>query len=74
MSLRAESGPVMALSVIRGAATFLVAIGVRADIGQRKRWIARSRMTLSGHPTIDGRSWCVVTMAPGGLDRSQSLD
>ena len=39
----------LALCVIRGAATFLVAIGVRADIGQRKRWIARSRMTRSGH-------------------------
>jgi hypothetical protein len=43
-----ESAFDVALSVIRGAATFLVAIGVRADIGQRKRWIARSRMTRSG--------------------------
>jgi hypothetical protein len=28
----------------------------------------------SGHQAINGRAWCVVTMAPGGLDGSQSLD
>ena len=36
------------IRVIRGAAPFLVAIGGKADIGQRKCWIARSRMTESG--------------------------
>jgi len=37
--------PLMALSVIRGAATFLVAIGATTDIDRHGRWIARSRLT-----------------------------
>ena len=35
----------MALSVVRGAATFLVAIGATTDIDRHGRWIARSRLT-----------------------------
>jgi hypothetical protein len=39
----------LAHRVIRGAATYSVAIGCTADIDRPERWIARSRMTRNGH-------------------------